>query len=331
VPAGELLYFVDPGEKNGAGKVLVVDKAKRSIVKSIDVGPEARAGRPDREGNLFVFSQGPDRKSGQVTMVRGGDVVATYRTGASPEGATRSQDGKRLYVLGDQMNVIDLAAGTSGPAVDAAHPVIAVLPTSDGRRLITSAAENQGCCRISVFDTTTGKELTSFLGGSKGTRIGQRLAAAALTAASYHGGSYSIFAPTFHGAPSGPMTFGPGEKKAYVVDTQTSDITVVDMESGQRIVNIDAGSGLSEVIPLPEAGLIAAVSNERIDLIDPKTDLIRESIKMNGGGSGSMTTPDDKRIIVYGKGMILQLDPATGKQVGAIDAVKAPSRLILLK
>ena len=80
----------------------------------------------------------------------------------------------------------------------------------------------------------------------------------------------------------GPVAFGPDEKKAYVVDTQTNDITVVDLETGQRIVNIDGGSGTKEVIPLPDAGLIAAISDERIDLIDTARDGVREAIPMKG-------------------------------------------------
>jgi DNA-binding beta-propeller fold protein YncE len=328
---GELLYMVDPGEKNAAGKVLVVDPAKRSIVKSIDVGSAATAAGSDRDGNFFVLSQRSDGKAGQVTIIRGSDVAATFSTGAAPLKVTLSADGKRLYVIGNQLNVVDLAAGSSSPGVDVAHPALAVLPTSDGRRVITVAAEGRSCCRISVFDTAANKQLTSFLGGSKGKRIGQNLAAVALSMASYQGGNYSIYTPRMRGAARGPVAFGPAEKKAYAVDTQTNEVTVVDMETGQRTLNIDGGSGLKEVVALPDAGLIAAVSDERIDLIDTTTDLVRESIKMKGGVNRSEVTPDEKRMVVYGKERIVVLDTTTGKQVGMIDALKTPSQLIFLK
>jgi DNA-binding beta-propeller fold protein YncE len=341
VRVGELFYFVDPGEKNASGKVHIVDPAKRSIVKSIDVGAGAKAGGSDRDGNFFVLSQGSDRKAGQVTILRGRDVAATYSTGAAPQRVTLSADGKRLYVLGNQLNVVDLAAKSSSRGVDAARPAIALLAASDGRRVITVTVEGENCCRISVFDTAANKQLTSFLGGSKGKRIGQGLAAAALTVASYEAGRaaagssgsffYSIYTPTFHGAARGPVAFGPAEKKAYAVDTQTHDVTVVDMETGQRTVNIDAGSGLKEVVPLPDAGLMAAVSDERIDLIDTTTDLVRESIKMKGGVHRAVVTPDEKRMVVLGKERIVVFDTATGKQAGMIDALKNPSQLIFLK
>ena len=341
VAVGELFYFVDRGEKNAAGKVHIFDPAKRSIVKSIDVGSNASAAGSDRDGNFFVLSQRSDGKAGQVTIIRGSDVAATWSTGAAPERAVLSADGKRLYVLGNQLNVVDLAAKSSSPGVDAAHPAIAVLATSDGRRVITSVTEGESCCRISVFDTAANKQLTSFHGGSKGKRAGQRLAAAALSLASYEAGragagrsgifGYSIYAPTLRGAARGPVAFGPGEKKAYAVDTQTNDVTVVDMETGQRTLNIDGGSGLKEVVALPDAGLIAAVSDERIDLIDTTSDLVRESIKMKGGVMGAVATPDEKRIVVYGKERIVVLDTATGKQLGMIDALKTPSQLIFLK
>jgi DNA-binding beta-propeller fold protein YncE len=328
--AGELLYLVDPGEKNAPGKVFVVDPAKRSLVKSINVGPGSTAAGSDRDGNFFVLSQGPDGKAGKVTILRDGDVAATYGTGAAPLMVTLSAAGTRLYVSGKQLSIVNLVTRSSSPGLDVAYP-LAVLPTTDGRRVITVAAEGKSCCRINVFDTAANKELTSFLGGSKAKRVGQNLAAIALSMATYQNGLYSIYTPKQHGAARGPVAFGPAEKKAYAVDTQTDDVTVVDMETGQRTVNIAAGSGLKEVIALPDAGLIAAVSDERIDLIDTASDVVRESIHMKKGAKQTVATPDEKRIVFYGKQGIVVLDTATGKQVGMIDDLKNVTELIFLK
>jgi DNA-binding beta-propeller fold protein YncE len=341
VAVGDLFYVIDPGEKNAPGKVHVVDPAKRNIIKSIDVGSNAIAGGSDRDGNLFVLSQGADRKSGQVVIVRGGEVAGTYSTVEAPQKVVLSADGKRLYVIGNQFGVVDLAAKSALPGMEAAAPAIAILPTRDGRRVITVAMQGESCCRINVFDTASNKRLTSFLGGSKGKRIGQGLAAAALSVASFQAGragagssgyfTYSIYSPMVRGSARGPVALAPGEKKAYAVDIQTNEVTVVDMETGQRTMNLDAGSGLSEVIPLPDAGLIAAVSDERIDLIDPTSDTVRESIKMNGDVQRAVLTPDEKRLVVYGKGRIVVIDTTTGKQVAMIDALKSPSQIIFLK
>jgi DNA-binding beta-propeller fold protein YncE len=142
---------------------------------------------------------------------------------------------------------------------------------------------------------------------------------------------YSIYSPTIRGAARGPIAFGPGEKKAYAVDTQTNDVTVVDLESGQRTVNVDGGSGLKEVIPLSDAGLIAAVSDERIDLIDTTSDTIREAIPMKRSVTGAVVTPDEKRLVVYGKERIVIIDTKTGKQLGMIEDLKSPTGVIFLK
>ena len=339
--AGDMLYFVDPGEKKAPGKIHVVDVTSRSLVKSIDVGPNARSGGLDRDGNFFVLSQSADGKSGQVTLIRAADVAATYGAGSSPQKAILSPDGKHLYVVGNQLAVVDLASKTSSPAIDSASPTIALLATHDGRRVVTVAMQNQSCCRISVFDTTANKQLTSFLGGSKGERFGQGLAAAALSVASYEAGRaaaapggmfmYSIYSPTIRGAARGPIAFGPAEKKAYAVDTQTNDVTVVDLETGQRTINIDGGSGLKEVIPLPDAGLIAAISDERIDLIDTATDTVREPIPMKKSVTGAVVTPDEKRLVVYGDERVVIIDTKTGKQVGMISDLKSPKGVRFLK
>ena len=336
VAVGDLYYFV----ASAAGKVHIVDTAKRSLVASIDVGSKARAGGSDRNGNFYVLSQGSDGKTGRVTIIRGSEVAASYSTSSVPDRATLSADGKRLYVIGDQLNFVDLAAKSSSPGLDMAHPAIGVLPTTDGRRVITIAAEGESCCRISVFDTAANKQLTSFLGGSKGTRVRQHLAAATMTLASYEAGRaaatssgtflYSVYARTLRGGARGPAALAPGEKKAYAVDTQTNDVTVVDMETGQRIMNIDAGSGLKEVVALGDSGSIVAVSDERVDLIDTTRDVVRESIKMKGDVKPPVVTPDERRMVVYGKGRIVVLDTVTGKQVGTIDALKTPSQIIFL-
>jgi DNA-binding beta-propeller fold protein YncE len=199
--------------------------------------------------------------------------------------------------------------------------------------------QNLSCCRISVFDPAANKQLTSFLGGSKGKRVGQGLGAAAMSIASFEAGRssagpggtfmYSIYTPTVRGAARGPVVFGPGEKKAYAVDTQTNDVTVVDVDSGQRIANVDGGNGLSAVISLPDAGLIAAVSLERIDFIDTTNDTVRDTIK--GSMDEARVTPDGKRLVIFGKERIIIIDTKTGKQLGVITDLKSPSRLIFLK
>lgn len=341
--AGSLLYVLDANPK-AAGRLTVIDPKARAVVETIPVGSEAVLGGSDESGRLYVLSQAADRKSGRVSLVNGAEIVADYGAVAAPKMARVSADGKRLYLLGwKEFSIVDLVKGEGGAVVEQARNPFAVLGTSDGSRAFTVNMDGDQCCRITAFDTTASppRRLTTFLGGSKGERIGQGLAAAALSVASYQAGKsiaestgsntfyYSIYAPTSRGAARGPLAFGPGEKKVYFVDTQTSDVTVVDVATGERLRTLDAGFGLQEVIPLHDAGVIVGVADSALTMVDVKTDEVSGSIELGGGVTDAVLTPDGKRLIVFGKERFIVLDATTAKEIARAQGLKQPVQLIL--
>jgi hypothetical protein len=322
----------------------VVDVKKRAVVEKIDVGPEALISGTDRENRLFVLSQGADKNSGALRIVQGTKVVAEYKTAAAPRMARLSDNGKLAYILGwKEFSVVDLASGTARPAVEQARNPFGVLGTADGRRAFTINMDGDQCCRLTTFDLDGTKRLTSFLGGSKGERFGQALAAVALSVASYQAGRslagatgsrtfyYSIYAPRSYGAARGPITFGPGEKKVYFVDTQTSDVTVADVETGERLRTLDAGSGLQEVLPLHDAGVIAGIADSAITLVDVETNEIRSTIKLEGGVTDAVLTDDNKRLVVFGKKSLVVVDATTGKEIARTTALQQPVQVVFAK
>ncbi|HUP65165.1 MAG TPA: hypothetical protein VM557_07785 [Thermoanaerobaculia bacterium] len=341
VAVGDTIYVVDGGSKKAGGSLTILDAATASVIKKIDVGPEAVFGGSDSKGQLFLLSQSPDRKSGRVTVIKGTETVAEYAIGAAPKMARLSADDSRLYVLGwKEFSVVDLASGKASPALEQARNPLAVLATADGTRAFVINMDADQCCRITVFDTGSMRRLTTFLGGSKAERIGQALAAVALSVASYQAGQsiakstgsdtfyYSIYTPISQGAARGPLAFGPGEKKVYFVDTQTSDVTVVDVATGQRLRTLDAGSGLQEVIPLHEAGLIAGIADTAITLVDAETDEVRQSIELEGGVTDAVLTEDGSRLVVFGKKNLVVLDAKSGKLVSRVGSLQQPVQVI---
>ncbi|HSN69404.1 MAG TPA: hypothetical protein VLV48_09175, partial [Thermoanaerobaculia bacterium] len=341
VAVGDLLYVVDGGSKSAGGSLTIVNASSGEVVKKIEVGPEAVFGGSDAAGRLYVLSQLPDRKSGRVTVVKGSETVAEYPIGAAPKMARLSADDSRLYVLGwKAFTVVDLKGGKAPVPADQARAPFAVLGSADGTRAFTINMDGDQCCRITAFDLGTMKPLTSFLGGSKGERFGQALAAVALTAASYQAGKsiaestgsstfyYSIYAPGGQGSARGPLAFGPGEKKVYFVDTQTDDVTVVDAATGERLRTLDAGSGLQEVIPLHEAGVVAGIADSAITLVDVNTDEIRDTIKLEGGVTDAVLTEDGKSLIVFGTKSLVVLDAKSAKEIARIKSLQQPVQLV---
>lgn len=340
VSVGDLLYFAEGNDRKKPGRVYIVDAAKQALAATIPVGPDPAIAGSDAQGRIVVLSDA-DKKSGRVTLLKGTAVAAEYAGPAQPRRVATSADGSKLYVTGvNDFVLIDLEDGkASGPAELARWP-FALVPTTDGTRVFAVSYDGDSCCRLSTLDVGAMKRLTSFLGGSKGERIGQGLAAAALTAASYQAGKsaaqssgsntfyYSIYAPTTRGPARGPLAFGPGEKKVYLVDTQTNDVTSVDVATGERIKNIDAGSGLKEVIALPEAGVIAAIADSAVTMIDVNTDEVRDTVKLSGNVVDAVLTPDAKRVVVFGKERVVVLDATTGKEVARTESLKQPLQVL---
>ena len=344
VAAGGLLYIADAGTKSARGSITIVDPKKRAVVEKIDVGPEALISGSDKDNRIFVLSQGADKNSGAMRILKGTKVAAEYKIAAAPKFARLSDDGKRAYVLGwKEFSVVDLATGTVSPAVEQARNPFAVLGTADGRRAFVINMDGDQCCRLTAFDLNGPKRLTTFLGGSKGERFGQAMAAVALSVASYQAGRsiaastgantfyYSIYAPRSYGAARGPLTFGPGEKKVYFVDTQTSDVTVADIETGERLRTLDAGSGLQEVVPLHDAGVIAGIGDSQITLVDVETNEVRSSIKLEGGVTDAVLTGDNKRLVVFGKKSLVVIDAKTAKEIARTKELQQPVQVVFPK
>lgn len=341
---GDRLYVLDAGNKKQAGHLYIIDTKSQSLVKTLPLGSEAVLAGTDDQGRVIVLSQGADKKSGRVMLVKGLDVVGDYAGPEAPKFVTTSPDRKRLYIAGwKDFSLLDMAGKKASEAVELARDPFAVLATKDGKRAFVVSKDGESCCRITAFDAENMKRLTSFLGGSKGERFGQSLAAAALTAASYQAGRsyaqssgsnaffYSIYTPTARGAARGPLAFSPDEKKVYLVDTQTNDVTVVDVATGERLKNVDSGSGLKEVVPLYEAGVLAAISDEDVRLIDLNTDEVLQTIKLSGNVVDALLTPDEKRLVIFGKGRVVVLDAVTGKEVARTETLKQPVQVLFGK
>ena len=344
VAVGNLLYVLDAGNRNKAGNLYVIDMNTQALVKTLPLGPEAVMAGSDPAGRVIVLTQAPDKKSGRVLYIKGGEIAGDYVGPAAPKFVSASPDGKRHYIAGwKNLSTVDLEAKKGTDGVEMPSNAIAVLGTRDNKRVFIASRDGDQCCRITTYDTDGMKRLTSFLGGSKGERFGQGLAAVAVSVASYQAGasaarasgastfSYVIYTPRSGGAARGPLALSPDEKKVYLVDTQTNDITIVDVASGERLKNVDAGSGVKEVLPLYDAGVVAAIADEDVRLIDFATDEIRETIKFAGNVVDALMTPDEKQLVIFGKERIVVLDAKTGKEVARTQSFKQPVQLLFTR
>ncbi|MFP5246781.1 MAG: YncE family protein, partial [Thermoanaerobaculia bacterium] len=111
-------------------------------------------------------------------------------------------------------------------------------------------------------------------------------------------------------------------------DTQTGDVTVADVETGERLRTLHAGSGLQEVVPLHDAGVIAGIADSAITLVDVDTNEVRSTIKLDGGVTDAVLTDDYDRLVVFGKKNVVVIDAKTAKEIARITSLQQPVQVL---
>ena len=193
-----------------------------------------------------------------------------------------------------------------------------------------------------MIDLPAGQVMKHFITGSKGARIGQVLLAAAASVASYQGGRsaassrgggtfyYTVYTPRVASAARGPLAVRRDGKFAYALDVQTSDVTPIDAESGERLQNIGIGSGGHELVPLANGKYLAAVSDASVTLIDTDSNTMASQITLSGDVQDFVLSPRGDYAAVIGKQRIAVIDTKAAKQIATSDAFKRPAQFIFL-
>jgi DNA-binding beta-propeller fold protein YncE len=300
----------------------------RPIVGAVD---------PDR-GNIYLLS-GND----ELRIVNGTTISAAVKVAGNPVTVRFSDDKKIAYVISNgAVTPVDLTKMTASPSIKVSHSSSDFAVSPDGRRGFVLHRSEQFCCRATVLDLTNGTNMKSFLTGSKGARIAAGLAAAAASVGSYQAGRsaaqsrgggtfyYTVYTPRIAKAARGPLSIRPDGKFAYYLDVQTSDVTIVDAESGERLKNVSVGSGGHELVMLANGKYLAAVSDASVTIIDTDTNEMKTEVKLSGDVADFAVSPKGDYAAVIGKGKIAVIDARTAAQVASFDAFKRPTQFIFL-
>ena len=126
------------------------------------------------------------------------------------------------------------------------------------------------------------------------------------------------------------LAIRPDGKFAYYLDPQTSDVTVVDGESGERLKNIGIGKGARELATLANGKYLAAVSNESVTIIDTDANDMKSEVKFPGDVGSFVVSSKGDYAVVLGKGKIVVIDARDASQIATFDAFKRPQQFIFL-
>jgi DNA-binding beta-propeller fold protein YncE len=332
------LYLVD-GKDAKSAKAYVVSLSDRRLEANLDVGDRPIVGAVDPErGNIYLLNF-----DGELRIVNGTSVSPPVAVGKHPEAIRFSDDKKIGYVVSNvYLTTVDLTKMTASQPIRIDNSASDFIASPDGRRGFVLHRSEQMCCRATVVDLTNNTQMKSFMTGSKGKRIGQGLGAVALSLASFSsarsaaasrgGGTfyYSVYTPRIAKAARGPLAIRPDGKFAYYLDPQTSDVTVVDGESGERLKNIGIGKGAKELTALSNGKYVAAVSDESVTIVDTDMNDMKSEVTLSGDVADFVVSSTGDYAAVIGKGKIAVIDARNASQVATFEAFKKPVQFIFI-
>jgi DNA-binding beta-propeller fold protein YncE len=256
-------------------------------------------------------------------VVRGAAPAAPIPVGTGPERLQASADGRTLWVLGSYS-----ATSVSLPALEPAAPTtfkwfgqeLAVSP--DGSRLYMLNGEY-----FYTFDLATGQRVADVRTGRMGMKMLQALEQGLTTeanrleaenAARRQGRSYHAYTAYTLAQPRGTMAIRRDGKVVYALNSQTSDVTVIDGVTGAILEKVPAGG--FTVLIMPGASVALVPSAATVRAVDQATHKKQADgvTDTTGNFASAELSPDARVAVVHGSGGVLVVDAAGGKPVGTM-------------
>lgn len=334
-PDGQFLYLLDRGrpdnnpDKNVNGRLHAVSMKTRTIAAVSEVGSKPRGLVLDERGKqLLIVSDGPPFKGpgnrdrpGELRVVRGAEPAAPIPVGTGPERLETSPDGRTLWVLGTYS-----AAKLALPGLEPSPPVtfrtwgeeLTVSP--DGRRLYMLNGEY-----LYTYDVATGQKIKDVRTGRMGMKTLLALEAGLKTEASRlearnearrEGRSYYAYTEYTLTEPRGTLAIPPDGRALYALNSQTSDVTVVDGTTGEIIRKVPAGGFALHFMPAAAVALVPSASEVHavgLATHQKQADVVTLA---NAGFAESALSPDARIAVVHGTGGVAIVDASGGKPVG---------------
>lgn len=337
-PDGQVVYLLDRGkpndnpDKNQNGRLHAVSLTSREVMAVSDAGSRPRGLVLDEDRKrLLLLSDGAPVKGpanrdrpGELRVIANGSPGTAIPVVSSPERIEVSADGKSLYVLGLR-GVTRLALPGLQPS-----PVIAA-PGMGGDDTAISADGRRGWVSNGEYFTTYDLEKGVKVAQVKTGRMGKKMLLAldtglrtetsrlnAETQAKKDGRSYYSYTEYTLKAPKGTMAVRPDGKEIYALNSQTSDLTVIDADSGQVIEKVAAGGFAVRFMPSASVALISSPST--VSVVDLKSQQKLAALVSDSpaGFTHAELSPDARLAVFHGPKGLLFVNASSGKAVGTV-------------
>jgi DNA-binding beta-propeller fold protein YncE len=339
-PDGQFLYLLDRGkpndnaDKNVNGRLHAVSMSTRAV-QVTDAGSRPQGLVLDERGRqLFLLSVSTPvagsknfDRPGELRYIRGGVPSAPIAVGGWPERLEVSADGASLYVKRTSgLTKLSLPGLAPAPPVEFPQLVNEMAISRDGRRAFLLNGEY-----FTTADALTGQKIESVRTGRMGKKMFLALRVGLATEASrsqgerqaqQEGKSYYSYTEYSLREPRGTMALRPDGKAVYALNSQTSDVTVIDAESGVILEKVPAGG--FAVHFMPSAGVALVPSWDTVHVVDLNTHQKHPDLITGSAGQFDQAelSPDAKVAVISGAGGVFIVDATSGKPVGTMKAFK---------
>jgi YVTN family beta-propeller protein len=291
-----------------------------SSIKVADKSPSAVAISPN--GNtLYVMNAGYNTDPGNTVSAvdpRTNTVTATYSTGAMPNGAAITPDGRRVYVfatVSNTVSVIDTATGSVISTVPVGVGPSDAVITPDGKHAYVADTG------LSVIDTAT-NTVTATISDIPApwdvavSPDGTRVYAATRSSAAGPGGvtvvdtaTNAVIGTVDAGTDPTDVSLSPDGRRIYVVartgDNLPGRVSVVDTESRTILATITTGGNPADLVVSPDNRRAYVTNGGTLDtpgttvtVIDTLTNTVSNTLTVGEGPAGLAVSPDSKRVYV---------------------------------
>jgi YVTN family beta-propeller protein len=317
------VYLIDRGqpdkspEKDRSGGIDAVSLADKRV-DHVDIGRSPTGGLLIGAGLMALASEGPGSGSkGELRLIREGTLVATLDVAEKPR-LVEAVDGT-VYVVGSKaVTLVDAKALQVSGAIpiDAVvgsgdHPFELAVTPDRRRAFIHYPAED----KVAVLDL----EQRKAIGAAKTGRGGKKLFNSMMSTLTYGATGRSFF---YNAGDPPQMQVRPDGRFAYVLNLDTSDVTVVDANTAQAVEKIAAGGSGVEL--LGEKTVL--VVGSEIHVIDAARNVKTDQIRLPGL-RGVVRSPDGAFAVVLAERTVLILDGATGKERARLAGFVSPTRI----
>ena len=349
-PDGKFVYLLDPGnpsgnpEKNVNGRVLIVSLETRTLHATSDAGSRPGGLVLDERGRqLLLLSEAvpvkgePDR--GELRVLRNGTVRPPIALPPYPKAIRATANGTRVMVVGAHsvttLSFPDLAQVSTVSIRGIGFGDFAISP--DGRRAFTTGNQN-----LWTYDVDSGKELAKVVTGRMSQRLLLAAVAATATVASKSSArreaeernrSHYMYTQYNLRDANERIAVRPDSKAVYALNDQTSDVTIVDAETGNVIEKV--GVSGSTIHFLPAAGAALVVASDGVAAIDLASSTKLDDDLAKGGYSEirnfdrTEVSPDGRYAVVKGLGVVLCVNGADGRPRGTVQTFKRVADVVV--